>query len=192
MVPLVSSVAQVAAFSSGYGKVRDYDGSGNKLPAGETRVHEARDFYLPPGSPVFTPIDSIFDHWATSNPNNDTSMGWVAVLKGVDGVVYRFIHISVATQNKSLMKGQMLPWGTYLGNTSLHDLGSSPSHVHVDTTKNGVKIDPVGVLGVEGFNRMTHGRSAAKDPAFIAGRILIGATAFGAGFVVARRLLFKP
>lgn len=172
---LYPSMAMIEAIARGWNQTRDYDGDGNQLPGGMTRQHRARDIYLPPGSPVYAPIDGVVQHWTTANSGGDISMGLVVAIRDDLGRVWRFIHLAVATAQKHLTAGTRVAAGTLLGHTSSRVMlgQNSRSHLHLDLAPPGVTdkskfIDPLPVLGVTGFNRMVSGSSGIGTVASLA------------------------
>jgi hypothetical protein len=185
-VPLYTE-AMISAIARGYGQVRDYDGDGNKLPEGKTRVHAARDIYLPPGSAIYLPFPMVVQHWTTSNSGGDETMGLVLAAKDDLGRTWRFVHLAVATAQKQLVPGMRVAAGTLIGHTTSREyLGqNSKSHLHLDLAPPGVTdkskfIDPIPVLGVMGFNRMVSG-SALGPAAPIIKTVAKALLAFGLG-----------
>lgn len=161
-VKMITNIAEADAMTGGYGKIRMQSGSGQtKFPGG--KPHLARDFYLPPLSPIYVPVAGVWDHWAPSNEDGTLGMGWVGVFNGNDGVVYRFIHLAIKDR-ASYLKGMRIGAGSYLGTTSAHNLGASKSHLHLDTKVRGENVDPLSILGVRGFNIMTHGVENGSIP----------------------------
>lgn len=183
-VPLVTSLLAAEAWSHGYGAIRYQSGSGQTAyPSG--KPHLARDFFFPPGTQIFSPKSGLWDHWAPSNEDGSLTMGYVGVLHGDDGNVYRFIHIAVDGRNPALVKGARVVVGTPIGFTSLHNLGASDSHLHFDVAYNGTRFDPLDEargIGVDGFNALTHGslNTASRSLAVltIAGALAVGAGTF--------------
>jgi hypothetical protein len=178
----VASLAQVAAFTRGYGRTRYQSGSGQtEYPDG--KLHLARDFYLPPGSPIYTPVAGMWDHWGASNEDGSLGMGWVGVFDGDDGVRYRFIHIASAGRNEQLPRGGRVSALVLIGYTPKGNLGASESHLHLDTARGGVRFDPVDALGVAGFNRMilgpaAPGASSRRPLIVLAASAVVGVAAF--------------
>lgn len=159
IIPPLTSMAQVNALATSWNQTRDYNTDGEKIPNGGTRVHAARDIYLPPGSPIHLPFDGTIDHWGTSNSDGSTTMGLVCVVNDAQGREWRFVHLAVATAQKHLLPGMPVRTGTLLGSTSAREyLGQrSKSHLHLAVMDKGKALDPTAVLGVAGFNLMTQG-----------------------------------
>lgn len=165
MLPTFTSMAAIQAITGPWAAVRTYDGDGNTIPNGGTRVHRARDIYLPPGTPIYLPFDGTVAKWSTSNSGGDETMGLVCAVVDDQGRTWRFIHLAVATARRAtLPAGTRVRAGTQIGTTSAREyLGQhSKSHLHLDLAPRGVTdkdkfIDPLPVLGVDGFNRMIGG-----------------------------------
>lgn len=180
---MFTSMAMIEAIARGWNQTRDYDGNGRTIPGGGTRQHMARDIYLPPGSPIYAPIDGVVQHWTTSNSGGDTSMGLVVAIKDDLGRVWRFIHLAVATAQTQLAAGTRVAAGTLLGHTSSRTMlgQNSKSHLHLDLAPPGVTdkskfIDPLPVLGVTGFNQMVTGSSGVAP---YVGFAIIALAAYG-------------
>ncbi len=197
----VATTAQILAFTTpdgrqmarNWGQTRYQSGSG-ATQYGSGVSHLARDIYLPPGSPVYLPFDMEFHHENESNEDGSDSMGYVYVFIDEQNRWWRF-HI--AKRGKALfIPGMTVPAGTRIGTTSLRNLGDSDSHLHLDVgegkacTKGGSQcIDPIGALGVQGWNTMVTGYDTIDGAARRRMKfILFGAACVGVGtFVYLRK-----
>jgi len=169
--------AEILAISRNWGQHRTTSGDGKPIDGG--RTHLARDIYIAPGSWVYAPFDGTFSRWSWSNSDGSPDMGRIAYVKDDSGRTWRFIHLAVKDWAGNLKPGDRVKAGTRLGRTSTHKLGSADSHLHLDvfpagasTSNMDARVDPLPILGIDGFNKMIGGGGGT-------GLILFAAAAAG-------------
>lgn len=111
------------------------------------RDHTGVDVAAPRGTPILAPDDALVLETADKFRGN-WRWGKAVVLQFSDGVVGWFTHVDgfIVKPGDRIKKGT--PFAT-MGNTGL----SSGPHVHIETYKAGVRVDPVSVWGVLNFMR---------------------------------------
>lgn len=146
------SGAQVAIRVGAFGAVRRYDGDGQLIPGGGTRVHAARDVYFPRSSICYSPpFPAVFRRWGISNSDGTLTAGRICYLEA-GGRTWRLLHVAPEGYLASLRPGQAVPPHTAVGRTMPGNFpGGSLSHLHVDVYPVGGsrddRVDPLALLG---------------------------------------------
>ena len=111
------------------------------------RDHTGVDVAAPRGTPILAPDDAVVLETADTFRGN-WRWGKAVVLQFSDDVVGWFTHVDgfLVEPGDRIKKGT--PFAT-MGNTGL----SSGPHVHIETYKAGVRVDPVSIWGVLNFMR---------------------------------------
>lgn len=111
------------------------------------RDHTGVDVAAPRGTPILAPDDAVVLETADKFRGN-WRWGKAVVLQFSDDVVGWFTHVDgfLVEPGDRIKKGT--PFAT-MGNTGL----SSGPHVHIETYKAGVRVDPVSIWGVLNFMR---------------------------------------
>ncbi len=111
------------------------------------RDHTGVDVAAPLGTPILAPDDAVVLETADQFRGN-WRWGKAVVLQFSDSVVGWFTHVDgfMVKPGDRIKKGT--PFAT-MGNTGL----STGPHVHIETYKAGVRVDPVSVWGVLNFMR---------------------------------------
>ena len=138
--PVVSAQTapqSVADFKIVEGRITAKFGRGDDpLKQGSTRDHWGLDIAAPVGTPIRAPADgSIVE--ATNLFDNKPAYGVVVVHRASDGTLTLFAHLEgfTVTPGQSVRAGEQI---AMVGNTGR----STGPHVHIETIRDGQRIDP--------------------------------------------------
>ncbi len=103
---------------------------------GETRDHYGIDIAAPTGTPIYAPAGGTILH-ATTLYDGKPKYGTVVVFEAENGIVTLFSHLEGfnVEAGQRVWKGDQL---ATIGNTGK----STGPHVHIETFKNGTRVDP--------------------------------------------------
>lgn len=163
--PFVADMAEAemqyaARVGHGFGSKRGYDGTG--APVSAKLIHGGRDIYMPPGSPVYAPVNGV---WVRGEKQTaQYNAGFYGEMRGEDNLLYRFLHLE---SRPRLRPGTPVAAGTLIGYSAKHKIGASRSHLHFEAWKGdyktGERVDPFQSIGLEGVNRLYTGYSSRAD-----------------------------
>lgn len=109
---------------------------------GQTRDHYGVDIAAPTGTPIYAPANGIIVA-ATDVYDGKPAYGNVVVLQTRGGVLTLFAHLDgfIVTPGQSVSQGTQI---ATVGNSGK----STGPHVHIETHKNGARVDPLSVWAV--------------------------------------------
>lgn len=117
--------------TSAYGHVRD------PFKTGKTTTHNGIDVAAPMGTPIYAPADGIILE-ATDLFKNNPAYGTVVVIQTEGETLTMMSHLDkyLVEKGQSVKKGDKI---ALLGNSGR----STAPHVHIETHKNGERVDPM-------------------------------------------------
>ena len=122
--------------SSKYGPVKD------PFKPGKTRNHNGIDIAAPIGTPIYAPADGII-RTAANVYNGKPAYGHVVIIETNGGVLTMFSHLD----GYSVVEGQSVTKGTQIATVGNSGRATGP-HVHIETRKNGQRVDPQSIWDV--------------------------------------------
>jgi murein DD-endopeptidase MepM/ murein hydrolase activator NlpD len=128
----------------GYGDVR------KSKHTGKMYQHKGVDLFFPKGTKVYAPEDGVITRTGKFQTHGKTleNDGECVYLVGqYSGLEYRMFHLEPGSITVS--KGQTVTEGTYLGMTKKKDWNRTKSHLHTETWKNGMPMDPQTMTDLE-------------------------------------------
>jgi murein DD-endopeptidase MepM/ murein hydrolase activator NlpD len=111
---------------------------------GQTRDHYGIDIAAPTGTPIYAPANGVITA-ATDVYDGKPAYGNVVVLQTNDGVLTMFAHLDGFT----VSPGQSVTQGTQIATVGSSGKSTGP-HVHIETHKNGARVDPLSVWTIAG------------------------------------------
>lgn len=129
----VFSAMVTGRLTSSYGPAPD------PFNEGKTRDHYGVDIAAPTGTPVYAPADGVIKA-ATNAYNGNPKYGNVVVIQTSGGVMTMFAHLDGFT----VTPGQNVTQGTQIATVGSTGKSTGP-HVHIETHKNGARVDPLSV-----------------------------------------------
>lgn len=112
--------------------------------SGETRNHHGVDIAADIGTPIFAPANGVIQA-ATDLYQNKPGYGTVVVLQTDDGIQTLFSHLDGYT----VQVGQRVAKGEQIATVGNSGRSTGP-HVHIETYKDGTRIDPMSVWSLSG------------------------------------------
>ena len=112
--------------------------------SGETRNHHGVDIAADIGTPIFAPAHGVIQA-ATDLYQNKPGYGTVVVLQTDDGIQTLFSHLDGYT----VQVGQRVAKGEQIATVGNSGRSTGP-HVHIETYKDGTRIDPMSVWSLSG------------------------------------------
>lgn len=106
---------------------------------GKTRDHYGLDIKAPTGTPIYAPADGRIIA-ATEIYNGNPAYGTVVVIETEGWIKTMFAHLDAAT----VEEGQWVAKGTQIATVGNTGKSTGP-HVHIETRKNGKRVDPATV-----------------------------------------------
>lgn len=103
---------------------------------GKTRNHHGIDIKAPTGTPIFAPADGRIIA-ATDIYDGKPAYGTVVVIETEGWTKTMFAHLDTAT----VKEGQWVAKGTQIATVGNSGKSTGP-HVHIETHKNGKRVDP--------------------------------------------------
>jgi len=134
----VTSAMVTGRLTSTYGPAAD---AFNK---GKTRDHYGIDIAAPLGTPIYAPANGIITT-ATDLYDGKPAYGNVVVLQTDNGIQTVFTHLDAYT----VSAGQSVTQGTQIATVGSSGKSTGP-HVHIETYRNGVRLNPQGVWPLQG------------------------------------------
>lgn len=110
---------------------------------GKTRNHFGMDIAAPTGTPIYAPADGII-RAATDAYKGNPKYGNVVAIETAGEVVTMFSHLDGYT----VVAGQTVTKGMQIATVGSSGKSTGP-HVHIETHKDGKRVDPATVWGVE-------------------------------------------
>lgn len=107
--------------------------------AGKVRNHYGIDIAAPTGTPIYAPADGVILA-ATDAYNGNTKYGNVVALKTEGGMLTMFAHLDGYT----VVTGEAVSKGSQIATVGSSGKSTGP-HVHIETSRNGQRVDPADV-----------------------------------------------